>query len=666
MGFPRPLFRAAIAALSVSTLAASGLVFSAAASADPANPTPVSSTALPTAQVNGVVWTQVVSNGIDYVGGSFNQSQPAGAAAGVAVTPRSNLFAFDVATGDAVQGFSAVTNAQVRGMAASPDGSRIYIVGNFTTVNGQPRNHVAAIDRSGALVPGFAPDVNGTVLSVAARGNAVYFGGLFTSVNGAARSRAAAVDTSGGLLGFAPAVADGTVRAVAMSPDGTKVLLGGSFATVEGVASPGMAAVSSATGARMNWLATTVVYDSGDSSAIYSLASRGSVVYATGYNYKGSGNLEGAVAMNWADGSVKWVEDCHGDSYSSVPFNDALYVVSHAHDCGNVVGGWSSPGTPTQWRRAQAFSQSATGVVLHSSETGYADFGGQPSPTLVAGWSPSINTGTYTGSDQGAWSATAGSSFLVLGGEFTMVNGQRQTGLVRFQGAPEAPDGGLASPTPAPTPTPTPSSPSQGAPAPNESSPQRVALPDAVALGATSIAVKWSAPKAASHDKVTSYVVKTYKGDRLVKTAVIAGSKRLAVIGGLKKSTVYRVGVAARNAHGTGASSKLDSVKTRAKGKTVSATKKPSKVQKPSVSVGSARLRVKWSGASTSGALAVQKYQVQVVLHGRTVKTVTVAAGQRVELLKGLKRHTAYTVSVRAANWAGWGSWSTARSVRTK
>ncbi|MGN6445490.1 fibronectin type III domain-containing protein [Amnibacterium sp.] len=637
-------------------------MLAAPASADPANPTPVSATALPTAQVNGVVWTQVVSNGTDYVGGSFDQSQPAGAAAGVGVTPRSNLFAYDVTTGVARAGFNATTNAQVRGITASPDGSRIYIVGDFTYVNGQPRNHVAALDPNGNLLPGFAPNVNGAVLSVTARGNGVYFGGAFSAVNGTPRSRAAAVDSSGALLAFAPAVDDGTVRAIAMSPDGSKVLLGGSFATVAGVASPGMAAVSSVNGSRGSWAATNVVYDSGNSSAIFSLVSRGTVVYATGYNYQGDGNLEGAVAMNWADGSVKWIEDCHGDSYSSVPFNDALYVVSHAHDCSSVVGGWSSPGTPTQWRRAQAFSQAATGVLLHSAQTGYADFGGWPSPTLVAGWSPSINAGTYTGADQGAWSAAAGSSFLVLGGEFTMVNGQRQTGLVRFQGQPEATDVVASLPTPTPTPTtPTPTTPQAA-----QSAPNRVAKPSVVALGPSAIAARWSAPSGASASKVTGYVVRSYKGSKLVKTVNVSAKRRLVVVSGLHRSTAYRVTIAAKNAKGTGPASVSVTVRTRASGKNVSATRTPSRVGTPTARTSATTTRMWWKPASTRGALGVGAYQVRITLHGKTVQVVTVSSRSRTRLFIHLKGHTGYQVSVRAHSWAGWGSWSRTRSVRTR
>ena len=160
--------------------------------------------------------------------------------------------------------------------------------------------------------------------------------------------------------------------------------------------------------------------------------------------------------------------------------------------------------------------------------------------------------------------------------------------------------------------------------------------------------------------------MKAYKGSKVVKTANVGGTKRVVTISGLKRSTSYRIAVAAKNAQGTGKLSVLVSAKTKAKGKNVSATRHPGKVKKPTASVSTTRIRVKWSAASTSGALGVSNYQVRVVLRGKTVKTVTVSARSRSRVVTGLKRHTAYTVSVRAENWAGWGSWSPAKSVRTR
>jgi hypothetical protein len=369
--------------------------------------------------------------------------------------------------------------------------------------------------------------------------------------------------------------------------------------------------------------------------------------------------------MRWSDGSVIWVEDCHGDSYSVVPFNDALYVATHAHFCGNIGGFGES--NPEVAHRAIAFTQAATRTVAHNTLTTsyYYDFGGQPGPTLLD-WSPTFQTGTYTGAGQAAWSVAAGGSYVVFGGEFTRVNGVRQTGLTRFMGQPEPADPGMTPPS-------VPAPPAAGDPTPGGSTdpvkgsaPARVSTPNAVGLGPSKLAVKWSAPKGAKAAAVTGYVVKVYKGSARVRTLEVGPSKRLATVGGLAKSTTYRVGVAAKNANGVGKGSHLDPATTKAKGKNASATKKPAKVKRPTITKAKGKLRVHWSKASTAGALGVSKYQIRLVLHGKTVRVVSVDDRLRAKLVTGLKRHATYSVSVRAANWAGWGSWSIVRSARTK
>ncbi len=72
-----------------------------------ASPAPVQSSpdnlvtadALPTVQIDGVVWSQAVVGNTVWAGGRFNNARPAGAAAGTNLTPRSNLLAYDITTG---------------------------------------------------------------------------------------------------------------------------------------------------------------------------------------------------------------------------------------------------------------------------------------------------------------------------------------------------------------------------------------------------------------------------------------------------------------------------------------------------------------------------------------------------------------------------------------
>src|SRR6478609_9356061 len=203
---------------------------------DPTNPTtPVTVAAdpLPTVQIDGVAWTQLVVGNTVYVGGKFTTARPAGAAAGTQTTARANLLAYDIRTGNLITSWAPTTNGDVLSIAASPDKSRIYVGGSFTQVNGVTKNRIAALNpTTGALVSTFAASPDTTVRAIVATSNTVYLGGLFTNVGGVARPRAAAVQaTTGALLSWSPNVQGGAVRAMVMSPDGTQLLMGGAFTT---------------------------------------------------------------------------------------------------------------------------------------------------------------------------------------------------------------------------------------------------------------------------------------------------------------------------------------------------------------------------------------------------------------------------------------------------
>src|SRR5215207_9943723 len=98
-----------------------------------AHPETVSADAMPTVQINGVVWAQEIVGNTVYVGGSFTSARPAGATPGQNETPRSNFLAYDLTTGQLMNSVVFDANAQVRTIERSPDGSRIYVGGDFTT-----------------------------------------------------------------------------------------------------------------------------------------------------------------------------------------------------------------------------------------------------------------------------------------------------------------------------------------------------------------------------------------------------------------------------------------------------------------------------------------------------------------------------------------------------
>lgn len=407
---------------------------------NPATPVTVSADPLPTVQIDGVVWSQAIVGNRVYAGGSFTNARPAGAAPGVNTTPRANLLAYDLTTGVLDTSFAPTLNAQARVVAVSPNGSRVYVGGDFTTVNGQTRNRIAAFDTAtGQLVGTFAPNVGYHVYAIVATNTTVYVGGNFQGVGTATRNYLAAFRaTDGALLDWAPSANGGLVRTMALSPDGTKLAVGGHFTSMNGSSSPGygLAMVDAVTGASLPMGANTIVRNAGANSAIMSLHSDGQFLYGTGYSFSSGGVLEGSFKASWTDGALDWVEDCHGDSYGVTTLGEAVYVVGHPHYCGNV-GGFQQ-GNPWFFRRGLAFSKARTGTIT-KEPYGYFNWEGNPSPSPLT-WYPEIEAGTFTGQNQGPWTITSNSQYVVIGGEFPGINGVSQQGIVRFAVSSIAPN----------------------------------------------------------------------------------------------------------------------------------------------------------------------------------------------------------------------------------
>jgi hypothetical protein len=442
-----------------------------AGGATAAPPVTVSADPLPTVQINGVAWSQVVVGTTVYVAGKFTRARPAGAAPGTQETVRNNLLAYDIRTGQLITSFAPDLNAQALVVTASPDGTRIYVGGDFTVANGQSRLRVAAYDTAtGALVSGFAPAVYGQVRALAATASTVYAGGSVSSVGSVARNRLAAFAAStGALLPWAPqpgvgstsgnrdgsTVTSNAVLALVVTGGGSQVVAAGRFDSLNGTKSTGVGALDPVTGATRSFSVNRLITNQGVNSAVWSLSTDGTTVWGSGYDYYGPGNLEGAFAARADGGGVVWIDDCHGDTYSTFAQGGAVYVATHAHDCGNI-GGY-----PEQNPRVNlfglAFSQAPVGTV-GTATLRNRNFTGQPAPALQT-WFPTFSSGTVTGQYQAGWNVTGNAQYVVYGGEFPRVNGTAQQGLVRFAVPSSAPN----RVGPAAQPTPTASQPSGGA-----------------------------------------------------------------------------------------------------------------------------------------------------------------------------------------------------------
>ncbi len=438
------LLLAAVVTVVVSTTAAAP----ASADAPPALPATAQADVLPAPQIDGVVWKQAIAGNTVYVGGEFQNARPFGSAPGVNTVPRSNMLAYNLTTGALDTTFAPSFNAKVNDMAVTPDGTKLVVVGTFTSVTmpggtAQTRNHVAVFNLPAdgstngiSLSTTVVPSVNGETLGVAATNSTIYLGGWFSAINGAARARDGAVSaTTGATLPFFVPVDNNQVQSIVVSPTGDSVVLGGTFTSVGGSTNPGFGIykADATTGAMQPLPVNSVVYAGGSGAGFQRLASDSTSFYGTAWNYNGTGNTEGVFQASWSDGSLVTLDDCHGDSYDAAPVGDVVYVASHKHYCGNS-GGFPQTGTTSnawvKWH-ATAWTKAAMGTDTGPDLYGYASHAGAPRGQLL-NFFPQFVTGTYTGKGQATWTVTGNSKYVVYGGEFLKVDGISQQGIVRF------------------------------------------------------------------------------------------------------------------------------------------------------------------------------------------------------------------------------------------
>lgn len=406
---------------------------------------------LPTVQLDGdsaVVWSQDISGDTVYAGGSFSNVKPAGAASGTNLTPRSNLLAYSISTGNLVTSWAPSVNGTVRAIEVSPDGSRVYVGGSFTVANGSNRYLLAAFDsQTGNLVSGFSPSVGGAAIySIQASPSTVYVGGLFTQANGVARKNLAAFNASNGaLLGWAPTT-DLQVEAMVLDPAGSTLIAGGRFGKANNVSARGLASLSLSDGSLQPWVTGDIVKNgvaqgttNEGRAGISALTTDGNAVYGTGWVFSdaNTGNLEGAFSAAPGSGQLNWIADCHGDHYGIWSDGSTVYTTDHAHSCETTGGPRNGATNQENMRHATAFTSSVEGVLPRPETVSsiYKDWSGYPAPSQKY-WAPEWLVGTVMG--QAGWSITGNSDYIAVGGEFIGVNNLAHRGLVRFAKAPAA------------------------------------------------------------------------------------------------------------------------------------------------------------------------------------------------------------------------------------
>ena len=277
------------------------------------SPTPVDGWGIARNAVNDQYIDAVeIAGGACSSGGRFDQAKRNSQTA-----TRANLMAVELSSG-ALLPFVADTNGTVNAIASN--GSSLYIGGTFTTVNGVARNRLAKLDlATGAVDTSFTAGVGNIVHDMVVVGSRLYIVGEFNTVNGVERHRAAAVNTSNGELDatFDPN-SSSKVQAIAASPNGATIYLGGNFASMGGVARANLAAVDGVTGA----LKSPAFKQVNDLVEDLAVSPDGSHLYAgTRFN--------SAVDWDTANGDREWLTRADGDMQAVVYSNHMVYGGFH-------------------------------------------------------------------------------------------------------------------------------------------------------------------------------------------------------------------------------------------------------------------------------------------------------------------------------------------------
>ncbi len=371
----------------------------------------LSATASPMWQTNGAIWAMEVVGHTLYVGGSFTSIRPPNSALGHNEIARLNIAAFDTITGQPTNFAPEIPSADVRPnrpavyrIKKSSDNTRIYVAGDFTTVNNVRRVRVAAFETAtGALDPNFVPTApTGPVYGLTVDLTGVYLGGAFTRIGSVSSPHLAKLSTTGQYIPWA--TADQNVYA--LDRVDSRVIVGGTFDYVDNLPRRALASVDAISGAVSYWYYA----QENANSAVKDITHDQYNIY-TGNEGTGSGVFDGRSAFT-STGHLIWQDGCLGATQAVIILHNFLYSGSHAHDCSHAVNGFPQTSPPKR-------------LLAQDTNSG-----------AIENWFPNTNGGpwgTYVGPDRlGPRALATDGTNLYVGGQFTEVNNQQQQSLTKF------------------------------------------------------------------------------------------------------------------------------------------------------------------------------------------------------------------------------------------
>lgn len=276
------------------------------------------------------VFTLAAGNGYVYAGGSFGDLG--------GLRPRTNLAAIDLVSGDLLPWAPVANNPSIVSTVRSMEfvSGTLYLGGDFSGVNGTPRQGLVAVDATtGVVLSAWNPVVDGSVVAMLPMGSLLYVGGFFNTVSGTSRAHLAALDLATGALSSWDPGANSLVWALAT--DGTHVFAGGNFSVMGGLAHSCVASLDPVTGAVLPWtVAINGTFKFGGQfvpPVVYALAVQGNQLFLGG-SFKSTNSWFCSAVADVNTGAV-------GTWFAPNFFEAGLTRVNAMHSRGTtlVVGG---------------------------------------------------------------------------------------------------------------------------------------------------------------------------------------------------------------------------------------------------------------------------------------------------------------------------------------
>lgn len=276
---------------------------------------------------DGTINALAYDNGNVFVGGSFNT---------IGGQSRSKLAAVNAVTGLSTTWNPSPGPAGSQILSIAVAGNLVYTGGFFTSIGGQSRNRIAALDMSTGAATSWNPNSSHNVRSVSIGSNSIFAGGDFTTIGGQSRNFLAALDLVSGASSSWNPNPFGGVATVFVSCN--TIYVGGTFFTsIGGQPRNRLAAIDAGTGLATSWDPNPT----GGSTSILAIAKSGNVVYAGGNFLAMGGQTRNYVAAIDAEtGSpIPWDPNANGVVRAILTHGDKVYV----------AGDFSTMAMPSGW-----------------------------------------------------------------------------------------------------------------------------------------------------------------------------------------------------------------------------------------------------------------------------------------------------------------------------